>query len=90
MRKIVVAVLLALSLLASVGVASAHNAGHVNTPNGKCVNVGAGNSVAVPDENPHQNVNGELDLDPTQPGDQIGARHGADQGNSRVEPRHCS
>ncbi len=90
MKKKVAAVLVAFALVAPVGVASAHNAGHVVTPNGDCVNVGRGNSVKVPAQNPHQNVNEELDLDPSTPDrDEFGARYAADQGYSRVEARHC-
>ncbi len=89
MNKKVAAVLVALALVAPVGVASAHNAGHVITQNGDCVNVGAGNRVYVPEQNPNRNSKGELDLIPGDPRDEFGARFAAEQGNSRVEGTHC-
>ncbi len=90
MKKKVAAVLVALALVAPVGVASAHNAGHVILPSGECLNVGGQNSVKVPEQNPHRNDNGELDLDPSTPDkDEFGARYAADQGKSKVLPKPC-
>lgn len=71
--------------------AAAHNAGCVQTGNGEWVFVGSGNSGPfVPEQNPNRNTTtgadfGRLDLQPEGPGDQYGARHAADQGNSAVQ-----
>ena len=70
--------------------ASAHNAGHIILPSGKCLNVGAGNTVELPVQaQANTNAAGELDLIPGTAGDEFGARFAAEQGNSRVLPRHC-
>ena len=70
--------------------ASAHNAGHIILPSGECLNVGGNNSVSLPDSaQAYTNANGERDLIPGTPGDEIGARFAAEQGNSRVLPRPC-
>ena len=58
----------------------AHNAAHIHLPNGECRDVGSGKHA----HNPEQQ-----DKDPSTPGDEFGARHGADQGNSRIYPRFC-
>jgi hypothetical protein len=80
------------------GPASGHNAGCVQTGNGEWVFVGSNNNGPfVPDQNPNRNEIpgpdfGRLDLQPG-PGDQYGARHAADQGNSAVErplPTRCT
>jgi hypothetical protein len=85
----------ALALLAAAP-AGAHNAGCVQTGNGKWVFVGSNkNGPFVPEQNPNRNTTpgsdfGRLDLEPG-PGDQYGARFAADQGNSAVEhPRNCT
>lgn len=69
------------------GVATAHNAGHVDLPNGGCVNVGAGNEVLLPETAQAPQNSGHLDLIPG-PGDQFGSRYAAVQGDSRVDPAH--
>jgi hypothetical protein len=95
-----------LTLLSAVGVlamlaatpAGAHNAGCVQTGNGDWVFVGSNmNGPFVPEQNPNRNTTpgsdfGRLDLQEG-PGDQFGARHAADQGNSAVErpsPTRCT
>jgi hypothetical protein len=95
-----------LTLLSAVGVlamlaatpAGAHNAGCVQTGNGDWVFVGSNmNGPCVPEQNPNRNTTpgsdfGRLDLQEG-PGDQFGARHAADQGNSAVErpsPTRCT
>ena len=69
--------------------AGAHNAGCVQTGNGDYVFVGSNKSGPfVPEQNPNRNTTdepGRLDLQPENRGDQYGARHAADQGNSAVE-----
>ena len=80
----------AVAVSLTAGPAAAHNAGCVQTGNGEWVFVGSNNSGPfVPDQNPNRNELpgtdfGRLDLQPG-PGDQYGARHAADQGNSAVE-----
>jgi hypothetical protein len=70
--------------------ASAHNAGHIILPSGDCQNVGGNNSVSLPDSAAaYTNRDGDLDLIPGTPGDEIGARFAAEQGNSAVLPRSC-
>lgn len=74
--------------------ASAHNAGCVQTGNGKWVFVGsnkeaplvsAHNPHFLPTADPNDPADtGQLDLQPGS-GDQYGARFAADQGNSAVE-----
>ena len=61
------------------GMALAHNAGHIHLPTGECRDVGHGNHG--PTEN--------QDKDPELDGDQFGARHAADQGNTPIYPGHC-
>ncbi len=86
-----IAALFALSLFASVPVASAHNAGHIIKPNGQCVNVGSARpGPKVPEANPNHNADtDELDLVDGR-GDQYGARYAAEQGNSAVLPGECA
>jgi hypothetical protein len=60
-------------------IALAHNAGHVHTPSGQCVDVGSGKHAHNPDK--QDRIPG--------PGDQYGARWAAEQGNTPIEPRHC-
>ena len=75
----------------SAAPATAHNAGCVRTGNGTWVSVGSGKfGPMVSENNPHYHTTpgpnfGRLDLQPG-PGDQYGARHAADQGNSAVVP----
>ena len=70
--------------------ASAHNAGHIILPSGECLSVGGNNSVSLPDTaQAYTNASGERDLIPGTPGDEIGARFAAEQGNSQVLPRSC-
>ena len=85
------------SLALGTSPATAHNAGCVQTGNGKWVFVGSNNSAPfVPEQNPHYHAledadEGRLDLQDG-PGDQFGARFAADQGNSAVErplPTRC-
>ncbi|HWQ22819.1 MAG TPA: hypothetical protein VNK94_01785 [Gaiellaceae bacterium] len=81
----------ALALLAA-SPAGAHNAGCVQTGNGKWVFVGSNKEAPlVPEQNPNRNAEtGQLDLQPGR-GDQYGARFAADQGNSAVErPTKCT
>ena len=92
-NRLIIALLI--TLLASpmtVSVASAHNAGHIITPDGQCVNVGSlKESPDVSDSNPNLNTTtdpGQLDLIPG-PGDQYGARFAANQGNSAILPGPC-
>jgi hypothetical protein len=93
-RKLfILALVLAIaSSLLLVGIASAHNAGHIILKDGTCVNVGSSKeSPDVSDSNPNLNTTtdpGQLDLIPG-PGDQYGARFAADQGKSRVLPGAC-
>ena len=76
--------------------AAAHNAGCVETGNGKVVTVGSGKTgPLVSENNPHYHAapdsdEGRLDLQPG-PGDQYGARFAADQGSSAVKrPGQCT
>ena len=73
--------------------ATGHNAGCVQTGTGEWVFVGSNKGAPfVPEQNPNRNAEGQLDLQPG-PGDQFGARHAADQGNSAVErpsPTRCT
>jgi hypothetical protein len=91
MRTYVVAALAAVVAALGSGPAGAHNAGCVETGNGEWVFVGSNKSGPfVPEQNPNRNASGgadvgRLDLQPDGPGDQYGARHGADQGGSAVE-----
>lgn len=60
-------------------VALAHNAGHIHTPSGACIDVGSGNHAHNPE---HQDkIPGG--------GDEYGARWAAEQGNTPIHPRHC-
>lgn len=71
--------------LSSAAVA-AHNAGCVQTGTGEYVFVGSNkDSPIVPEHNPKQNDDGNLDLIEG-PGDQYAARFAAEQGESAVEP----
>ena len=88
-----------LGLAVAAPPASAHNAGCVQKGNGEWVFVGSNKSGPfVPEQNPNRNNTpgadfGRLDLQPEGPGDQYGARHAADQGNSAVErpsPERCT
>ncbi len=78
----------------SGGVALAHNAGHIEFPDGTCLNVGSGKDAPlVSENNPHYHDandkdHGRLDLIEGG-GDQYGARYAANQGNSRVKPGAC-
>jgi hypothetical protein len=92
MRRLIVGVLVAAAVvIASTAPAAAHNAGCVQTGNGDWVFVGSNKSGPfVPEQNPNRNTTpggdfGRLDLQPEGPGDQYGARHAADQGNSAVQ-----
>ena len=89
-NRLVIALLISLLVsLMSVSVASAHNAGHIITPDGQCHNVGSlKEAPVVGDGNPNQLPNGQLDLIPGS-GDQYGTRFAADQGNSAVLPGAC-
>jgi hypothetical protein len=83
--------LLAAVLVGAFGTssASAHNAGHINFPDGRCLDVGSNKEapiVAAPA--PGNLATGQLDLIPGS-GDQYGARFAATRGNSRVEPGEC-
>ena len=90
--------LAATALALGAPTAAGHNAGCVQTGNGEWVFVGSGNSApVVPEQNPNRNSLGpagdlgRLDLQPENTGDQYGARHAADQGNSAVErPSNCT
>lgn len=96
MRRLMLLVTLAaVTVVTGVTPATAHNAGCVMNGNGEWVFVGSNNSGPfVPEQNPNRNTTpgsdfGRLDLQPG-PGDQYGARHAADQGNSAVErPSNC-
>ena len=98
MRRLICFGAAAVSALAlGAAPAAAHNAGCVQTGNGKWVFVGSNNSGPfVPEQNPHYHAapdadQGRLDLQEG-PGDQYGARFAADQGNSAVErpsPTRC-
>jgi hypothetical protein len=70
----------------------AHNAAHIDLPNGTCLNVGSGKSVVLPETaNAYTTAIGERDLNPsTLTRDEIGARFAADQGNSAVLPGHVA
>lgn len=69
--------------------ASAHNAGHIILPDGRCLDVGSNKeapvvAAAAPGDLP----TGQLDLIPGS-GDQYGARFAAVQGNTRILPGEC-
>lgn len=92
-RLFVIALALAIAAsLLVVGIASAHNSGHIVFPDGTCLNVGSLKEAPfVSESNPHLNTTtdpGRLDLIPGR-GDQYGARFAAEQGNSRIEPGEC-
>lgn len=92
-NRLVIALLITLFVILNmVRVTSAHNAGHIITPDGQCQNVGSlKDSPDVSDSNPNLNTTtdpGRLDLIPG-PGDQYGARFAAVQGNSAVLPGEC-
>jgi hypothetical protein len=92
-RLTLVGAVTALAMLAATP-AGAHNAGCVQTGNGEWVFVGSNKEAPlVPEQNPNRNADtGQLDLQPGS-GDQYGARHAADQGNSAVErpsPTRCT
>jgi hypothetical protein len=84
MKRLLVGVALA-ALLALAGIvttpALAHNAGHLETPNGKCLHVGAGNEA----RNQQQDKYPET---PYPERDEFGARWAADQGKTPIEPGH--
>ena len=100
MRRLMISGALAVAAVAfATTPATAHNAGCVQTGNGEWVFVGSNKSGPfVPEQNPNRNTTpgpdfGRLDLQPEGPGDQYGARHAADQGNSAVErpsPARCT
>ena len=89
-RLTLLGVVVTTALVLGAAPATAHNAGCVQTGNGEWVFVGSNKSGPfVPEQNPNRNTTpgpnyGRLDLQPG-PGDQYGARHAADQGNSAVE-----
>ena len=93
-RKLfIIALVLAIaSSLLIVGIAAAHNAGHIFLPDGTCLSVGSfKESPDVSDSNPNLNATtdpGRLDLIPG-PGDQYGARYAADQGKTSILPGAC-
>lgn len=92
MRRTVLAGAAAALALLAAAPAGAHNAGCVQTGNGKWVFVGSNKEAPlVPEQNPNRNAGtGQLDLQPG-PGDQYGARFAVDQGNSAVQhPRNCT
>ena len=83
--------------LVAAGPAFAHNAGHIDFPDGTCLNVGSGKTAPyVGENNPHYHDAvsltdpdvGRLDLIPGG-GDQYGARFAATRGNSRVLAMEC-
>lgn len=89
-NRFMIAILVALlAIFMTIGVASAHNAGHIFLPDGQCLNVGSlKEAPIVGDGNPNHLSTGQLDLTPGS-GDQFGARFAADQGNSAVLPGGC-
>ncbi len=100
MKKKIAAVVFALALVAPAGVASAHNAGNITTPNGTCHNLGNGSKDnGRPDDPegaplvPEQNANrldstGQLELIEGT-GDQYGARFAAGRGETPIEGGEC-
>ena len=79
-----VALAVAAAQLATGSVASAHNRGQIELPNGRCIVIGSEKSVRLPDGT-------LLDLRPwTTPQDEIGAAFAAFQGNSKVEIGDCT
>lgn len=73
---------------------SAHNAGHIMFPDGRCLNVGSGKDAPLVGPGAPQNALGQLDLiyDPKNgidTSDQYGARFAATRGNSRLLPGDC-
>lgn len=99
MRRLTLSAALAAALVAlGAAPAGGHNAGCVQTGNGEWVFVGSNdNAPFVSENNPHYHAapdadQGRLDLQ-AGAGDQYGARHAADQGNSAVErpsPTRCT
>jgi hypothetical protein len=79
MKHLMIALVVAATLVLSGSVALAHNAGHIHLPNGECVDVGSGKHAHNPEE--QDKIPG--------PGDQYGARWAAEQGNTPIWPRHC-
>jgi hypothetical protein len=73
--------------------ASAHNAGHIILPVGKCLDVGSSKEAPlVPGQNPNRNDLGQLDLIEDlgfDTRDQYGARFAANQGNTPTLPGNC-
>jgi hypothetical protein len=78
-------------LLAAIGApsASAHNAGHIVLPDGRCLEVGSNKEAPiVAGPAPGDLPSGQLDLI-AGPGDQYGARFAATQGNTPILPGNC-
>lgn len=102
MRRLTLLGALVTTFALGVAPATAHNAGCVQTGNGEWRFVGSNKeSPAVSEHNPntiYESRGGQppdyyLDLQPGGPGDQYGARHAADRGNSAVErpsPTRCT
>ena len=89
MHKLVLFV--AVVAVAAVGAssASAHTAGHIIFPDGRCLEVGSNKEAPVVGEPaPGDLATGQLDLIPGS-GDQYGARFAANQGNTPILPGNC-
>ncbi|HET9477185.1 MAG TPA: hypothetical protein VFP63_06835 [Dehalococcoidia bacterium] len=95
MKRYVAIAIATLGVMLPSGAAFAHNAAHINLPNGNCVSLGAGNTAALPDQaQAPTNSEGELDLYPPASGDetdgdQFGARFAATLEQTPLEARHC-
>jgi hypothetical protein len=96
MRRLMLLGAVVMAAMVAGGPAAAHNAGCVQTGTGEWVFVGSNNrGPFVPEQNPNRNTTdepGRLDLQPGS-GDQYGARHAVNQGDSAVEgplPTRCT
>lgn len=88
MRKLSVLGGVVLAVVAAAPV-SAHNAGHIILPDGRCLGVGSNREApVVPAAAPGDLASGQLDLIPG-PGDQYGARFAAVRGKTPVLPGEC-
>jgi hypothetical protein len=83
-RRFLAVIAATIGVLAVAPPAMAHNRALVMLPNGDCVQVGSLKSVY-----PGPDKLTQLDLDPVEPGDEIGTSYAALQGNSALEKGVC-